>query len=121
MKLSLRELLVYTAAASFVLSLVRVPIWLGGALLAMGVIVSFFAIPRVLWRHVVYGGLCGIVVVLICLLVFVRLQYGPTWSGRGSPARDVMERVQPYILPLGSLLGGTLGLALWKTKRRIPA
>jgi hypothetical protein len=121
MRFSIRELMAYTAAVCVMLTLTRLSFVVAAALLAVGVAVAYFAVPTMAWRYVVYGGISGVVVLLICLLAFLQLKYGQSASYRGSPAREVMDRAQPFVMPLGSLLGGTLGLALWKARRRVPA
>lgn len=119
MRFSIRELLAYTAMVCVMLTLTRLPFVVAAALLTIGVAAAFFAVPTIVWRYLVYGGIFGVILLLICFLVFLQWKYGPAAARRGSPVPDEVYRVRPFILPLGSLLGGTFGLALWKARRRI--
>ncbi len=121
MRFSIRELLAFTALVCVILTLTRLPFVVAVAILTIGVAVAYLAVPTIAWRYVVYGGISGVVVLFLCLLAFLQLKYGPSALYRGSPAREFLDLAQPFLMPLGSLFGGSIGFALWKARPRVQA
>ena len=112
MRFSLRQLLMFVAVVGVFLALTRLPLLVTAGLLVLGVAVANFWVPIRVWRFAVYGGIAGIVFATVCLSAFVRVGFGEPI--KGSRALQVTRQADPFLLPVGALLGCTAGLALGK-------
>ena len=115
MRFSIRGLLLYVAFAGVMLGLARLPFIAGCAALVVGVAVSNFLIPTRLWRFAVYGGIAGVVAASVALGCYLEFSIrGPHTYTDGR--LEVEDFWRPYVVQVGALIGGSLGLAACRTK-----
>jgi hypothetical protein len=118
MRFSVRDLLLYSAFACLMLALTRLPFLAGCAILIIGITAAKFLIPIRTWRFVVYGALVGIVAASVALTCYLELEIqGPHTYTDGRP--EIADRLRPYVVHLGALVGGSVGLAICKARSGI--
>jgi hypothetical protein len=125
----------FTAVATVMVALTRVPVLVGGLVLVIGILIASFRSPLRIWRSVVYGGAAGIIVAVAFAVGYAEIRYGLIRkrdpAGRqcvvlpfgsdvyfGSPAEPILNEAWPFIVQLGGLAGGALGYAGFGSNRR---
>jgi len=120
MRFSVRGLFFHVAFAGVMLALTRLPFLAGCAVLVVGIAAANFLIPTRTWRFVVYGGIAGVAVVGVALDCY--LEFGIQGPHTYTDGRlEIVYRVRPYVVQVGALVGGSVGLAVCKARAEIAA
>jgi hypothetical protein len=120
MRWSIRSLLLHMAVFSVCLTLCYLPYAeLGGIALLAVVIALALWLPSRLWRYLAWGAVGGVVVAFIAAGLYTRFRVGslpPTYASNAQIAA-VHDLLRPYLFPMGTFAGGTVGWLLYQRKR----
>ncbi len=120
MRFSILGLLAYVAFTGIMLSLARLPFLAGCAALVVGVVAANLIIPTRLWRFVVYGGIAGLAAANVALGCY--REFGIPGPHTYTDGRlEVVYGMRPYVVQVGALVGGSVGLAASKAKAKAAA
>lgn len=113
--------MLYMAAFAACLAFTQVVAYLSAAVLLIAICLLNFVLSVRIWRHLTYGALLGVVSAFIAASVYARMASGVT----GPPNYQSMSLVssyfdplRPYLFPMGSFLGGSMGMLLYNMNRK---
>ena len=115
MKFSIAQLLIFVTLAAIAIFLTQFPIHVSMAIILFGLVLpAYFVLERKIWRMMSYGGLLGILVTAMIVFVALNITFmQPVVLNRSAkPSRseyfEATEQINPYIAPVGFLIGSTL-------------
>jgi hypothetical protein len=111
LRFSVRAILLYTVFACVLLAFTRMPFEVGCSLLLIGIAVANILVPTGLWRHAVYGGIAGIVAGIVALSFYLNVIISAPHTYTDGRT-EVVYRTRPYVVQMGALLGGTVGIII---------
>jgi hypothetical protein len=117
---TVRGLSCYIAFVGVLLALTRPPFLAGCAVLVAGITASNFFLPIRMWRFLTYGGIAGTLVATVILSCY--LEFGIRGPRTYTDGRlEVVYLARPYVVQMGALAGGSVGLAVYSSRAKIAA
>jgi hypothetical protein len=122
MRWSIKSLLLYVAAFAACLTLCFLPRFEVGALILCVVVLAMrYCLTKSKWRFVTFGALSGVISATVGALIYSHLRVGVLSANNYQSMALVANALSPlraYIFPLGSFIGGSIGLLLYQRQQQ---
>ena len=120
MQVSLRSLLLFVAALCVALTLTQMDFVHSGLVLMTIIIIANFTLTKRAWRYGTYGSLAGIFVTFLIMLEYIYFaeRHAATLGDANMARIRIFENWRGFVVPIGALVGGTLGLLLFGNRKR---